>query len=404
MTNYETLVRTLDEQLEARAPGAFDVNAELARHPEVSGREAESMAAHARYLRENGMEVQTDFAGIPHAYFARVVHPDDASPNIAILAEYDALPEIGHACGHSASGALSLLAAAGLKGLFEGREDECAVNIDIIGTPDEEYTGQKTALAEQGVFDRYDFAMMIHMESGKTYSNYEFLALDAFRVRFRGASAHAAASPWCGKNALDAATLAMTACGLARQQLPPGSILSYFVVKGGTASNAIPDFAEMEFCVRAPTKKALQVVKETTMRCVRGAAVATDTTFERANVGYEFSDLLPVESGTRVIEEVMTELGIPFSRFHGQTGSSDIGSVSYRCPAFHPALAVADHSFALHTREMAEYMLRPGINDTIRKGARIIAHTVLRLACDVPRLRAIRAEFRQKLGEQGEEA
>lgn len=397
MSTCEALVRKLDEEIEARAQGACDVNAELARHPEVSGREANSMAAHIRYLRENGMEAQTEFAGIPHAYFAHVVHKENAAHNIAILAEYDALPEIGHACGHCASGAISLLAAAGLKSL----ENELNINIDIIGTPDEEYTGQKTAMAEQGVFDRYDFAMMIHMESGKTYSNYEFMALDAFRARFDGLSAHAAASPWCGKNALDAATLSMAACGLARQQLPPNTILSYFVVKGGTASNAIPDFAEMEFCVRAQTKKTLRVVKDTTVRCIKGAAIATDTSFECNNVGYEFSDLLPIESGTRVIEEAMTELEIPFSRFHGQTGSSDIGSVSYRCPAFHPALAVSDHSFALHTQEMADCMIRPEINDTIRKGARIIARTILKLACDTSLLDAIRTEFRHKTGERG---
>lgn len=398
MNHYETLVQKLDETIEANAQGACDVNAELARNPEVSGQEVKSMAAHVRYLRENGIEAQTDFAGIPHAYFAHVVRKEHARYNIAILAEYDALPEIGHACGHSASGALSLLAAVGLKGL----ENDLDVNIDIIGTPDEEYTGQKTAMAEQGVFDRYDFAMMIHMESGTTYSNYEFMALDAFRVRFKGLSAHAAASPWCGKNALDAATLAMTACGLARQQLPQDTVLSYFVVRGGAASNAIPDFAEMEFCVRARTKKVLQIVKDTTMRCVRGAVMATDTTFESNNVGYEFSDLLALESGTRVIEEAMRELGIPFSRFHGQTGSSDIGSVSYRCPTFHPALAVADHAFALHTHEMTERMLRPEINATIRKGARIIAHTVLKLACDTSLLDAIKAEFRQKMDEHGE--
>ena len=398
MNTCEMLARKLDEHIEAKAQGAYDVNAELARRPEVSGQEANSMAAHVRYLRENGIEAQTEFLGIPHAYFAHVVHKEDAGYNIAILAEYDALPEIGHACGHSASGALSLLAAVGLKGL----ENEIGVNIDIIGTPDEEYTGQKTAMAEQGAFDRYDFVMMIHMESGKTYSNYEFMALDAFRVRFRGVSAHAAASPWCGKNALDAATLAMTASGLARQQLPKDTILSYFVVKGGSASNAIPDFAEMEFCVRGQTKKSLHSVKNAAMRCIKGAAMATDTTFETNNVGYEFSDLLAIDSGTAVIEAVMTELGVPFSRFHGQTGSSDIGSVSYHCPTFHPALAVADHVFALHTHEMTEYMLRPEINGTIRKGARIIAHTVLKLACDTSLLDSIRAEFRQKISELGD--
>lgn len=397
MSTYDALVQKLDEQIEAKAQGACDVNAELARHPEVSGQEANSMAAHVRYLRENGIEAETEFAGIPHAYFAHVVHKENAPYNIAILAEYDALPEIGHACGHSASGAFSLLAAVGLKSL----ENELDVNIDIIGTPDEEYNGQKTAMAEQGVFDRYDFAMMIHVESGKTYSNYEFMALDAFRVRFKGVSSHAAASPWCGRNALDAATLAMTACGLARQQLPQNTVLSYFIVKGGTASNAIPDFAEMEFCVRARTKKVLQIVKDTTMRCVQGAAIATATTFESNNVGYEFSDLVAVEAGTRVIEAAMTELGIPFSRFQGQTGSSDIGSVSYHCPAFHPALAISDHNFAHHTQEMADCMLRPEINDTIRKGGRIIAHTILKLACDTSLLDAIKAEFRQKMSELG---
>ena len=225
------------------------------------------------------------------------------------------------------------------------------------------------------------------------------MALEALRVRFKGQSAHAAASPWHGRNALDAATLCMAACGLARQQLSRDAVISYYLVKGGNASNSIPDFTELEFCLRAAKVPGLKLVKEAVLRAVKGAAIATNTTFEYNSIGYPFSDLVQVETATRLIEDAMTEANVPHQRFPVQSASSDIGAVSYRCPAFQPALAVSDHCFALHTQEMADCMVKPEINGTIRTGAEIIARTILKLAVDPSRFDAIRSEWKAALQE-----
>lgn len=396
MKNYEALATELGHEITKREAGAFEVNAALAAHPEIHGEELQSMTAHVNFLKTNGIQAETDFCGIPHAYFAHVLGQADAKHRVAILAEYDALPEIGHGCGHCASGSISLLAAAALKGMENELGD---IAVDIIGTPDEEYTGQKTAMVERGVFDKYDFAVMIHMESGVSYSNYKFMALEALRVRFKGQSAHAAASPWHGRNALDAATLCMAACGLARQQLSRDAVISYYLVKGGNASNSIPDFTELEFCLRAAKVPGLKLVKEAVLRAVKGAAIATNTTFEYNSIGYPFSDLVQVETATRLIEDAMTEANVPHQRFPVQSASSDIGAVSYRCPAFQPALAVSDHCFALHTQEMADCMVKPEINGTIRTGAEIIARTILKLAVDPSRFDVIRSEWKAALQE-----
>ncbi|WP_392565931.1 M20/M25/M40 family metallo-hydrolase [Utexia brackfieldae] len=247
---------------------------------------------------------------------------------MAIIAEYDALPEVGHACGHCASGAISLLTAATYKEII----DQIDVDIDIIGTPDEEYDGYKIPMVQKGIFDKYDFAMMIHMGSGTSTANYKIVSLSAFRVKFKGVSSHAAAAPFNGRNALDAATLLMTSCGLLRKQLKLGAIMSYYVVNGGAVSNSIPDYTELEFCLRHDKIAYLQEMKAKVTNCIAGAALATDTKYEMEYIGYEFSDMPYLKIGTELVTDVFNELGLKNEPTMPITISTDMGSVRQNRP------------------------------------------------------------------------
>lgn len=390
MSIYENLVNDFDSAIKKYARRAQEVNFSLAENPETSGNEKRSSEEHIQFLTELGLTVERNFCDIPYAYYASVVKKENARYKMVIIAEYDALPKIGHACGHCASGSISLLAAAGLKDISQVLD----VDIDIIGTPDEEYNGQKVSMVEKGIFDKYDFAMMIHMGSGVSTSNYKIVSLSAFRVRYRGVSSHAAAAPFLGKNALDAATLLMNSCGLLRQQLRPGSIMSYYIVNGGTVSNSIPDFTELEFILRHDRKSYLQEMKTMVLNCVKGAAQMSGTQYEVEFVGNEFADMPYLKTGTDTVSEVFDELGIKNEPTIPVVISSDIGNVGYACPSMHPILSVCEQDYPLHTEELAAEMIKPTINDTIIKGGLVMGHTFLKFIAEKEKFTHIRTEFK----------
>lgn len=361
----------------------------IANNPEVGGEEEKSSAAHVQFLEKHGMQVEKNYLSVPYAYYCPVVEKGDDYPTVFLLAEYDALPNIGHGCGHAASGAISLLSAAAL---HENR-DKLNCNIALLGCPDEENTGHKITLISRGAFDHCDFAMMTHMESKKNYPNYEFMACASYRVIFRGKSAHAAASPWDGKNALDALTLTMAACGLLRQQLDRDSVVSYYVVRGGLASNVIPEETEIEFLLRHKTSQGLHELARRIELCARGSAMSTETDCTFKPHGYEFSDMIVLSTGTEIIRQSMVDSGIEPTDFDGEMVSSDVGAVSHACPAFQPALGVSDTEFSLHTARMAQAVKDPHIGDIISRGAEMTVRTIARLSADPALFVTIRKEF-----------
>lgn len=187
--------------------------------------------------------------------------------------EYDVLPDTGHACGHSTSGSLSLLIALTLWDM----KDDFEVTVDLIGTPNEEATGDEIIMAEAGIFDDYDFVMMIHMNSDITNPSVHFLALSEMKVTFKGEGAHAAAAPWEGKDALNGAILTSNAIDMMRQQLKPDTRISYNITRGGIASNVIPEEAEMIINVRNSNKFDLAKTVKKVTNCINRASIATET-------------------------------------------------------------------------------------------------------------------------------
>lgn len=369
------------------APQAFTLNYEIANDPELSGQEYHACARHVAACRSLGMDVEEHFSGQPTAYKAVVKQPRQPALRVGILAEYDALPEIGHGCGHSAGGAVSFLAAAAFHAM-----PDLPVAVDLFGTPDEELHGGKVPMCEQGVFKDYDLVLMVHMSSCETTPNSRFLALDDYRVRFHGQTAHAAAHPWEGRNALNGATLSLHAIDMLRQHVLPDTRIGTYIVNGGTASNVIPDFAELECCIRHTTRTYLDQVVKRIMNCFAGAALATETTYEVEQVGYKYDDLIWNETATEVVRQVLREMKIPFVE-PGIGGSSDIANISHQCPVLHLHLAMGDTFYPEHSREIADLVKSKTIEPVIVQGAEIIGRTVLRIAADPALKKAIRAEF-----------
>lgn len=200
------------------AKEAYTINYTLAKNPEISSQEFKSAALICDVLETHGMTVTRELADLPTAFKAEVVRSSKPQGRLAILCEYDALPEIGHACGHCASGSSSVLAALTLHALatqLADSGDDLGVDADIIGTPDEEAAGGKVDLVKAGVFDGYDFAMMVHMAGVETRANADFLALDDYRVAFYGKPAHAAGEPWNGINGVERGAVSVTSIGYA---------------------------------------------------------------------------------------------------------------------------------------------------------------------------------------------
>ncbi len=378
---------------------AYTINDTLAKNPEVSGQEKESSSFICNTLEKAGMPVERALAGIQYAFRAEAVKSTAAgAPKLAILCEYDALPNIGHGCGHSASGSVSVLAALTLhelnKELLAQGQSGLPMNVDIIGTPDEELTGGKIDLVNAGVFNDYDFAIMVHMDGVETRANSDFLALDDYRIVFHGKPAHAAGEPWNGVNALNGMQLALNAIDMLRQQVRPEVRIGYYVVAGGRASNIIPDYAEFECCIRHTDRTYLDTVVAKVMNCVAGAALATGTTYEITQYGHKFDNMAWNETGTELINRVLTELDFPHVTGRPtDLGSSDIGNVSKVCPAFHPNLRLKGEPKVCHTKEFAAAMLEPTIKETITEGAQLIAKTLLTLMEEPEVLKAIKEEF-----------
>ncbi len=355
-------------------PRIITLNDDLADHPEESGYEYESAKKIVKVLRDSSIEVEFPFAGLPTAFKACINKTSKPRAKIALLAEYDALPGLGHACGHCVSACISLLAGIALSLTRENFDGQ----IDIIGTPDEELNGGKIIMAEQGVFDDYDMAIMIHLDN-KNRIETKLLALDSLKFIFKGKASHASASPWDGKNALNGVQLMFHAIDMLRQHVMPDVRIHGIITNGGQASNIVPEEAAAEFLIRASKREYLNEVTEMVRNCARGAAISTGTEVSISNISSSYDDLTSNVAGYNIIKQVYNELGLEISQDDGFFGSSDIGNVSKKCPAFHPTLALTDKNIALHTREFASLVKGEGAYKAIQDGAKILAAVVLRV-------------------------
>lgn len=388
MMNYEECKKAIDRGIEANLTDLIALNDDLADNPEVSGKELETSRKIVELLRGRGYRVEYPFAGRSTAFRA-VYGTGGHGRKIALLTEYDALAEIGHACGHCLSGSISILAALALREL----QDALDVDIHLVGTPAEEGDGAKCGMVKQGVFDSYDMAAMVHLYDSNLPAP-RLQGLACYEYTFHGKAAHASSAPWEGVNALNAVQLMFHALDMMRQHIRPDAQFHGVVRNGGEKPNTVPETASAEFFIRSMNQEDLYELIRRVDNCARGAAIATGADWEKRETAPVYENLRPNPTGAAALTEVYEELGLPLNGDPDKIfGSSDAGNVSFVCPTFHPCLQVVDQGTALHTRAFAGAMKTDRAHQALADGARIIARMAAKIFGDPARVRAMREDF-----------
>ncbi len=360
-------VDSLGDELEA-------LSHQIHAHPELGYEEVQACGWLTDFLARKGFKVETGVAGVATAFRATI--ETGAGPTIAILCEYDALPGIGHACGHnviatSGAGAGAALAAAKAQ-LPKGR-------ILVIGTPAEEGGGGKVKLIQGGVFKDVDCAMMIH-GFDRTLLHQDLLGIVRATFEYTGKAAHASVDPWAGINALDACIQTFNAISMLRQQVRPECRIHGIITSGGAAANIIPEYAAATFYVRAPRIDTMWELYKRVVACAEGAARAAgaglkvtqhDTVYEPMNSNKVLLDLFAANMKTAGLAE-----GEPIP---DRLGSSDVGNVSQVIPTIQPMVAIAPLGTAIHSREFADAAVKPLARAGLLAAAKTMAMTTLDL-------------------------
>ncbi len=385
---YEELKEHINQVIGEERNTLIWLNEDLADNPEVSGQEYESSRKIVELLRDRGYEVEYPFAGFDTAFRA-IAGEDKHRYKIAIMTEYDALPEIGHACGHSLSAAISVLAGLATKDL----QDALDADIHIIGTPNEECEGAKCTMVKAGVFSGYDMAMMVHLYDGNLLMP-KLQALDSYMYHFYGKAVHASTMPWEGNNALNGVQLMFHAIDMLRQHVTPDVRMHGVIRNGGVAPNIVPEEASAEVYVRALDRNYLNTLVRKVDDCARGAAIATQTNWEKVPTAEPYDNLLPNPTGLAALEEVFAELNLPLNGDPEKIfGSSDAGNVSFACPTFHPCLQVVNKGTAIHTRAFADAMKSKRAHLALESGAKLIAYQIAKIFSDEGKVQRMLEDF-----------
>jgi amidohydrolase len=383
----------LTAKIHEAADRHFDAARELSRylyeHPEISGMEFESSKKIAALLAENGFDVEYPFCQIETAFRATLElgSPDTNTPSCIIMVEYDALPDIGHGCGHNLHGALSVLSALALSGALSsaglGVGDSFSAKIIVLGTPAEETVGAKIKMAEAGVFDGASLAIMMHsIGGGIARPNFALQALRRYTVSFTGKSAHAAISPWEGHSAQTALRKFLDLVDARRECFTSDLRFSAIITECGTAMNIIPEFAASVVEFRAATFERLNLLAEAIKKCANGAALALDCKASVEKIDDDYADMVRVASLETEAAKLFRKYGFRCEEVLPPAGSSDVGNVSRRCPALQPFIPVCEEDFALHTREFGKATQCEAAFKAMRRGAQIIAELCAKVLCD----------------------
>ena len=368
----------------------YDVSKYIGQNPELGHEEFKACKALTDVLKEQGFTVEIGTCDLPTAFTA-VYDSQKPGPSIGFMAEYDALPDLGHACGHNLIGTMSIAAGIGLSKAVA----ETGGKVYVYGTPAEETRGGKVTMAEQGIFNHLDVAMMIHpyychQKSGRS------LAMDAIQFEFFGKSAHAAAAPHEGINALDGVLQTFNSINALRQHVKPDVRIHGVITEGGKAANVVPDYAVAQFYVRASTRAYVDEVTDKVKACANGAALATGTKLKISNYEFSYDDMQTNQTLSEVYTNNLVSLGVSeqsITEDQGDHGSLDMGNVSQVVPAIHPYIQICDDYFVCHTHEFREAALSEQGREAMILGAQTMALTGYDVLTNPTLLQKIKEEF-----------
>ena len=339
-------------------------------NPELGNEEYKAVEALTTFLKEHNFKIESPIADMDTAFKATF---DSGKPGMTIgyLCEYDALPKIGHGCGHNMIGVMSAGAGVALSKVLH----EIGGKVIVYGTPAEETNGGKVILAEAGVFDELDAAMIVHPD-GETRASGSSSALYPIRFIYKGKTAHAASCPEKGINALNSVIQLFNGIDALRQHVTPDVRMHGIITKGGVAANIVPDEAIADFYFRASTKERVTEVVEKVKKIAEGAALMTGATLEMERYELPYDDLNTNETLSEIFNNNLRELGITDIKEAKATGgSSDIGNVSYVAPTIHPYIGITDCPMVGHSVEMANATTTSKAHDRLLIAALAMAYT-----------------------------
>ncbi len=345
-------------------------------NPELAYVEHETSARMVEALRNGGFEVEYPAYGLDTAFEANI---GTEGPRVVICAEMDALPEVGHACGHN------IIATAGIgAGIALGAvAEDLGIRVTVLGTPAEENYGGKVDLINAGAFRDAAASMMIH-PSSKDLVDPVFLAIDHLDVDFYGKESHASGSPEVGINALDAAVQAYTNVAALRQHMLDSDRIHGIITNGGAAPNIVPAHTSMSWYVRSKTDERLEILVDRVQKCFEAAAVATGCTYEITPKGYHYKNIRNDKVLAKLYHSNTAAAGRPMPMYADiepfTSGSTDMGNVSYEVPSIHPMLSLDCLPAVNHQKEFAAATLTEKGKQTIRDGAIAMAWTTIDLA------------------------
>ncbi|MFW0792330.1 M20 family metallopeptidase [Gordonia sp. CPCC 205515] len=369
MTAIDTAI---DTRVSAVHHGLIGLSRELYENPEVAWEEARSARRVAEQLADNGFTVTEKFGGLDTAFAARI---GDGDLHLALCAEYDALPGLGHACGHNLISAITVGAATALAPLV----DDLGLTLSVIGTPAEEGGGGKIELLERGGFDGLHAAAMVHPGPADVARARPF-AVSHSHIEYHGKSAHAAAYPERGVNAADAFTIAQVAIGLLRQQLPHSVRVHGLMTRGGEAPNAIAERTEGRWYVRAETLAELAEIEPRVMRCFEAGALASGAQLTVTPESKPYAEFRTDEDLLACYERRALAAGRTFGSGPDATmarASTDMGNVSQVIPSIHPYIGIDSLPAVNHQPEFAEATMSSAAETAIAQGAVALAGTVV---------------------------
>ncbi len=382
--SLESLKQAVCESIDARSDELVRVSREIHAHPELAFEEVRAARLLCDTAGAAGLEVERGAYGLDTAFAADF---GAAGPRVALLAEYDALPGIGHACGHNLIATAALGAALALHELGE----RLPGSVRFLGTPAEERGGGKELMARQGAFENVDAAMMVH-PSGVNLATMPCIAIAEVRVVYHGQSAHASAMPERGINALDALVNAYQGIAALRQHIRTTERLHGIITEGGQAANIVPERAAGFFYVRAANSDDLEVLKQRAMGCFQAGAQATGAKLEAQWGEIDYLELNTCWPLARAFQTNAEKLGREFFPYEklpaGVQGSTDMGNVSHRVPSIHPMIAAAPINVTIHNPEFTRWSGGEMGDQAALDGAKALAMTALDYLCD----EALRAE------------
>ena len=338
-------------------------------NPELGNQEFKAVEILTSFLEEHNFIVEREFLDIKTAFRATYTSKKEG-PTIGYLCEYDALPKIGHGCGHNMIGVMSSGAAVALSKVL----DEIGGKIIVYGTPAEETDGAKVILAENGVFDELDVAMMAHPGSETTKSG-DSMALYPLQFTYKGKTAHAAASPHEGINALNAVIQLFNGIDALRQHVTPDVRMHGIITNGGVAANIVPDEASAQFYFRAAKKETVQDVLEKVKKIAEGAALMTGATLTMERYELPYDNLITNENLSEAFNENLRSLGITEIHEKKPIGSTDIGNVSHITPTIHPYIGISECHVRAHSTDLADATISPLGHERLLVATLALAYT-----------------------------